>query len=240
MIVGEEGILIKDLYYILMKNNLGNVKECKTLIKHKHVVVNGGVVDNPMYQVHHNDAIYVDEKKVNSQPFVYYMLNKPKGYVCANFDKHYPCVVDLVDKQCKCIGRLDKETTGLLLLTNDVSIIKKLLLPDNHIEKTYYVTTKNKLDKSIIKKFEEGVIIDKNIKCRSSKLEIIDENHCYVTIYEGKYHQIKKMFLSCFNEVKELKRISFGNLLLDEHLKEGEYRQLTKSEFHKMKEQCLL
>ncbi|MEG0367950.1 MAG: RNA pseudouridine synthase [Coprobacillus sp.] len=229
-------IHIKDLYCVLMKNNLGNVKECKTLIKHHHVKVNGQMIDNIRYKVHENDIILVDENQVSSQPFVYYMLNKPKGYVCANKDKYNMCVVDLIKKDCFCIGRLDKDTTGLLLLSNDSSLSKKLLMPQFHVEKTYLVKTLKRLSDSLVERFKEGIIIDDDVKCQSAVLSIIDDYHCYVTLHEGKFHQVKKMFLSCDNLVVELKRISFGGILLDEALAEGEYRSLTKEEFHKLKE----
>lgn len=231
MIVGEDVILIKPLYLILMKNNLGNVKVCKTLIKHGHVFINHELCTNVNYCAQLDDLIEVDGQKIQSQPFVYYMLNKPKGYICASKDQHYPCVVDLIDRDdCYCLGRLDKDTTGLLILTNDASLSKKLLLPQNHCYKTYLVTTAQKIHLQYIEWFEEGIIIDQDIKCLPAKLEIIDDYHCYVTLQEGKYHQVKKMFLSCQNKVIELKRISFGNIKLDASLKEGEARELTHQE----------
>lgn len=162
------------------------------------------------------------------------MLNKPKGYICANYDKKEKCVVDLIDeKDCYCLGRLDKDTTGLLILTNDKSL-KKLLLPQNHIQKTYFVETLNLLNSENIQQFQQGIIIDKNKQCLPAKLEIIDDYHCLVTIEEGKYHQIKKMFLSINNKVISLKRISFGPLFLDKQLKEGQLRRLTNDEKNKL------
>lgn len=237
MIVGEEEIHIKPLYSILMKNNLGNIKECKTLIKHHHVTVNGRIIDNSNYIVNESDEIKVLGKLINSQPFVYYMMNKPEGYVCANKDQSYPCVTDLIERDdCICVGRLDKDTTGFLLLTNDKSLVKILLLPQNHRPKTYLVTTRYPIDESYRLRFQKGIIIDKNICCLPAQLEIIDSYHCYVTLNEGKYHQIKKMFLSCQNEVVMLKRIAFAGVILDETLDAGEYRQLSQEEFQKMKE----
>lgn len=237
MIVGEEGIHIKPLYSILMKNNLGNIKQCKTLIKHHHVYVNGKVMDCCHYIVNDNDEIQVFGKKICTQPFVYYMMNKPQGYVCANTDPYHLCVTDLIDRDdCVCVGRLDKETTGFLLLTNDKSFIKTLLLPQNHHPKTYFVTTRFPIDASYIEKFQSGIVIDRDICCLPAQLEIIDVYHCHVTLTEGKYHQIKKMFLSCQNEVVSLKRVAFAGILLDENLASGEYRQLNHEEFQKLKE----
>ena len=162
------------------------------------------------------------------------MLNKPQGYLCANKDEKEKCVVDLIDyPDCFCLGRLDRDTTGLLILTNDKSL-KKLLLPQNHVKKTYLVETKERLKKEDQEAFKRGIIIDQKIQCLPAKLEIIDDFHGYVTIEEGKYHQIKKMFLSLKNEVVSLKRISFDEILLDENLSEGMSRPLNKEERNKL------
>ena len=120
-----------------------------------------------------------------------------------------------------------------MILTNDKSL-KKLLLPQNHVEKTYLVETKERLNKEDQEAFKRGIIIDKSIQCLPAKLEIIDDYHGYVTIEEGKYHQIKKMFLSLKNEVVSLKRISFDEILLDENLSEGMSRPLNKEERNKL------
>ncbi len=235
MIAGEEEIIIKPLYIILMKNNLGNVKFCKTLIKHKLILVNNEIVDNPDFMITGNEVITYNGKQLSSQPFYYYMLNKPKGYVSANKDEKYPCVIDLIDnKDCYCLGRLDIDTTGLLILTDDKSLSKKLLLPQHHIDKTYYVGVDHVLDQSLKEKFLNGVIIDKDVKTKSAFYEYVDNTHCLLTISEGKYHQVKKMFLSCGYKVVELKRISFADIVLDDNLKEGEFRHLTSDEIMKL------
>ncbi len=162
------------------------------------------------------------------------MLNKPKGYLCANKDEKEKCVVDLIDYlDCFCLGRLDRDTTGLLILTNDKSL-KKLLLPQNHVKKTYLVETKEKLKKEDQEVFKRGIIIDQSIQCLPAKLEILDDFHGYVTLEEGKYHQIKKMFLSLKNEVVSLKRISFDEIYLDEDLLEGMSRPLNNEERNKL------
>ncbi|MCD7893724.1 MAG: pseudouridine synthase [Erysipelotrichaceae bacterium] len=231
MTVGEELIYIKPLYLILMKNQLGNHKICKTLIKHGHVQINDQICLNPNTLIQLEDNIKVDNCLINSHPFIYMMLNKPKGYICSNIDEKYPSVLKLINRvDCYCVGRLDWDTTGLLLITNDSSLSKKLLLPHQHIYKSYEVETSKPLDVSIIKIFKQGVIIDHNYQCMSSELTIIDDYHCIVKICEGKYHQIKKMFLTCNNQVKSLKRIQFHHLTLDSKLNEGEYRLLTYKE----------
>lgn len=234
MIVGEEEILIKDLYYVLMKCGYGNVRECKTLIRHHYVYVNDILVDDVNTQVSNQDEVRVGEHVI-SWPFVYYMMNKPNGYICANHDNKWPCVMNLIDHEdCFCLGRLDKDTTGLLIITNDKSFFKKLLLPQNHVEKTYLVKVDKYLDEQLVSLFEKGIIIDYHFLCQSAQLYIIDAYHCYITICEGKYHQVKKMFLSCGYRVMQLKRISFADIKLDVSLKEGEYRFLNQYEFQKL------
>ena len=214
-----------------MKNKLGNVKKCKTLIKHGMIKVNDEIITNTKYLVNKDDKIIYNNVMLKAQPFSYYMMNKPVGYICANQDIKEKCVIDLIDnKECYCLGRLDKDTTGLLVITNDPTLSKKLLLPQNHIEKKYLVKTKEILNNNLIELFKNGIIIDQDIKCLHAKLEIIDNHHCFVTISEGKYHQIKKMFLSCNNQVISLKRIAFAGIKLDEDLNYGEYRSLTDKE----------
>lgn len=218
-----------------MKNNLGNSKVCKTLIKHGEIKVNNQIIKDVKYSVNPDDIIIYQQRQLVAQPFVYYMMNKPANYICANKDKHYPCVIDLVGRQdCYCLGRLDIDTTGLLIITNDPMLSKKLLLPQNHVEKKYYVTTALPLKDELVAIFYKGVVIDQNIRCQSSQLEIIDEYHCMVTIKEGKYHQIKKMFLSCSNQVVALKRVAFANLELDQNLALGEYRALNLAEIESL------
>ena len=217
-----------------MYNNLGNTKECKTLIKHGFIQVNGVVETNYKRKIQEEDILIYRGKKLKSQPFHYLMLNKPKGYLCANKDEKEKCVVDLIDYlDCFCLGRLDRDTTGLLILTNDKSL-KKLLLPQNHVKKTYLVETKEKLKKEDQEIFKRGIIIDQSIQCLPAKLVILDDFHGYVTLEEGKYHQIKKMFLSLKNEVVSLKRISFDEIYLDEDLLEGMSRPLNKEERNKL------
>ena len=217
-----------------MYNNLGNAKECKTLIKHGLIQVNGVVETNCKRKIQEEDILIYQGKKLESQPFHYLMLNKPKGYLCANKDEKEKCVVELIDYlDCFCLGRLDRDTTGLLILTNDKSL-KKLLLPQNQVKKTYLVETKEKLKKEDQEIFKRGIIIDQSIQCLPAKLEILDDFNGYVTLEEGKYHQIKKMFLSLKNEVVSLKRISFDEIYLDEDLLEGMSRPLNKEERNKL------
>lgn len=152
---------MKDLYYVLMYNHLGNVKQCKTLIKHGLIKVNGLVETDAKRKITEDDCIEYQNRILNSQPFTYIMLNKTQGYICANKDEKEKCVIDLIEeKDCFCLGRLDRDTTGLLLLTNDKSL-KKLLLPQNHVDKVYLVETKRKLSKRIKRFLLGGLLLMK-------------------------------------------------------------------------------
>ena len=214
-----------------MKNGIGNKKESYNLIKHGKILVNDEMIFDPLYDVKPSDMIKYNDFILDPQPLVYYMFNKPQGYISANHDKEYPCVLDFFTrKDLSIVGRLDKDATGLLILTNDKSIIKKITLPQNHFSKKYYVEVKNKLTSIDVERCDEGVIIDQNVLCQPSLLEIIDDHHCYLTIFEGRYHQVKKMFLSLNNQVIRLKRLKIGEIELDPYLKEGEYRTLTDKE----------
>ncbi len=230
-IAGEGVILIKPLYLILMKNNIGNIKQCKTLIKHGCVSVNHSIEYNSDRIIFKDDEVFVNNCKINSSPFVYYMINKPKGYICASKDQYYRCISDLIDRDdCFCIGRLDIDTTGFVFMTNDKSLSKSLSHPSFNKIKKYYVTLLKKIDYTYIDLFKQGIIIDRDIQCKKALLEIIDNYHCYVSLTEGRYHQIKKMFLSCGNKVIDLKRISYCGIDLDESLQLGEYRSLKDEE----------
>ena len=162
------------------------------------------------------------------------MMNKPKGYVCANIDKINPTVFDLIKiedykKDLFTYGRLDKDTEGLLIISNDGKLAHELLSPKHHVEKKYYVEFDGIINNNKISKLENGILIDGELT-KKAKLEKINENSAYITIVEGKFHQVKKMFASVELEVTYLKRIQFGKLFLDENLKLGEYRRLNEKE----------
>ena len=222
----------------LCELNIGSRREVKELLKKGEILINGKKGLKPDDKVDELTAVVSYRgKEFRYRPYVYYMMNKPKGYICANYDKNHLCVVDLIERNdCICVGRLDKDTTGFLLLTNDKSIVKALLLPQNHQPKTYLVTTRFPIDENSIYRFEMGIVIDQDICCLPAQLELINTHQCYLTLHEGKYHQVKKMFLSCQNEVVDLKRIAFAGLVLDASLGYGEYRQLNQDEFQKLKE----
>lgn len=223
---------------LLAHCGFGTRKEVKDIIKKGYVTVNGIIVKKDKTHVNpETDVVYVDEEKVIYEEFVYYMLNKPDGYVSATEDNVYPTVVELIDDYYRDdlfpVGRLDVDTEGLLLMTNDGQLAHRLLSPRSHCSKVYYAKIKGIVDESDIQAFKDGVIID-DYKCMSSNLMILNTDDEFseieVEIYEGKFHQVKKMFLSRAKEVVYLKRIRMKNLCLDENLDLGDYRRLTKEE----------
>ena len=188
----------------------------------------------PKYQVNPNqDKITVDGKVIEYVDYVYIMLNKPKGYVSATFDDINQTVIDLITDYRHLdifpVGRLDKDTEGLLLITNDGQFNHNLMSPSKHVSKTYQVISKYTVKNEDIITFEKGIELSDG-KVKPAQLEKLDDKLSLVTIYEGKYHQVKRMFHSIDNEVLELKRLKISNLTLDENLKAGEYRLLTPEE----------
>ncbi|MCI5745295.1 MAG: rRNA pseudouridine synthase [Erysipelotrichaceae bacterium] len=213
----------------------GSRKDVKKYIRSGEVLVNGEVILDDDYKVNEEvDEIIVFDESVSYQNKVYIMLNKPKNVVSATFDNKAKTVIDLLSqyKNYKIfpIGRLDIDTTGLLLVSNDGALCHKLLSPKNHVDKKYLVEFDGDFKQSYYNDFEMGIILDDGYKTLPSHIEIIDEKKAIVTIHEGKFHQVKRMFLALNMKVINLKRIEFGPLVLDESLKEGEYRLLNKEE----------
>lgn len=209
-------------------------KEVKSLITKGRVFVNGNIEKSSDKKVNSTDSITIDGKKLNIQKYIYLMLNKPQGYVSAVVDPKDKTVLDLVPLEYKRnnlfpVGRLDKDTTGLLIITDDGPLSHNLLSPKKHVPKTYLVTIDIPMTLSMIEKFQSGIQLNDGL-CKPANLEIISEYIGEVTIEEGKYHQIKRMFGCCGGKVVTLKRISMGTLKLDETLLEGECRPLTDYE----------
>ena len=209
--------------------------DVKKLLKAGLVFVNDEIVYKPNIYVDVNkDKIVVDDKEINYKKYVYLVLNKPKGYISATNDFNDSVVVELIpfeyqNRNIFPCGRLDKDTTGLMILSDDGDFSHNLLSPKKHVSKKYLVEVDKDLNDSMINDFKEGIKL-KDFECKSSILEIIDKRHCYVTLVEGKYHQIKRMFQSYGIKVLELKRISMGSLELPKDLEEGDCRELTDIE----------
>ena len=162
------------------------------------------------------------------------MLNKPRGVISATYDKHLPTVVELLDDYSRSfdpfpVGRLDIDTEGLLILTNDGEMSHRLLSPKSHVKKIYYAMLDVPATESDITKFANGVVLDDGYKTLGADLKITDDG-AVVTVYEGKFHQVKRMFESVGKNVIYLKRLQMGNLILDECLKPGQWRELTENE----------
>ena len=223
----------------------GSRSELKKIWKNGLVKVNGKVINNPGVQVDvENDEIIFDGEKVTYKEFIYLMLNKPDGYISATFDKRDPIVLDLIDKEDLVfepfpVGRLDKDTEGLLVLTNDGQLAHRVLSPKKHVPKTYYAKIEGVVTEDDIKAFAKGVTLDDGYETMPAELVILksDEiSEIELTIHEGKFHQVKRMFESVDKKVIYLKRLSMGKLQLDKNLALGEYRELTDEEIKMIEE----
>lgn len=215
--------------------------EACLIIKNKRVVVNNNVIIKKDFHLNElNDVIIVDGKLIEYKEFIYIMLNKPGNVVCAVRDNNDKTVVDLISntvlhrEELFPIGRLDKDTEGLLLLSNDGKLAHKITSPKNEVYKKYFVRLQNSLIEQDVFSFCNGLEIrDGNNELfitKQAKMEVISDKECYVYICEGKFHQIKRMFEKLNNKVIYLRRESYGDLKLDATLGLGEYRMLTYDE----------
>lgn len=225
---------------MLSNIGLGSRKDIKQDAKKGQIKIND-IIEKDSSRIIDTE---IDEVKYKGEvvkyvQYIYLMMNKPKGVVSATEDNYDKTVIDLLKDEDKFyepfpVGRLDKDTEGLLLLTNNGLLAHDLLSPKKHVDKTYYAEVEEEVSEDDIKAFAEGVVLtNENYKTLPAKLEIIDAGYpssCYVTIKEGKFHQVKRMFNAVNNEVVYLKRLSMGPIKLDESLKLGEYRHLTEEE----------
>ncbi len=228
----------------LAHHGFGTRKEVKSLIKKGFVSVNENIVKVDKVHVDpYHDVIKVNNELIEYEENVYYMLNKPAGYVSATEDQIHPTVIDLIDDyhpDLFPVGRLDIDTEGLLIITNDGHLAHQLLSPKKHCSKIYYARIKGIVTQDDVDLFLKGIVIDNNYQCQSAYLKILttyqDESEVEIEIFEGKFHQIKKMFLSIGKEVLYLKRIQMKQLILDESLQLGEYRRITDEELYRLKQ----
>ena len=225
----------------LTNQGIGSRSQVKALIKSKKVFVNNVLENKPERHIdENNDIVSLDGVNLEYNKFYYYMLNKPPGVLTAVKDNNYKTVMDIMDVTPKeglfPVGRLDKDTEGLLLITNDGELSHNLLSPKKHVNKTYYVELNGELIDSDIDLFAKGLDIGEKNITKPAKLEILSgRNRAYITIIEGKYHQVKRMFQAICLTVTFLKRISMGSLILDKNLKSGGYRKLTEEEISNLK-----
>ncbi len=216
----------------------GTRSELRRRIHKGEASVDGRSVKDPGYSLKGGEAVLFAGKDVSYEEKVYYMLHKPAGVISASEDKKAETVLDLIREPKRRdlfpVGRLDKDTEGLLLITNDGDMAHRLLAPGKHVDKVYEAEIDGNVTEDDVRKFEEGLVVDKALTALPAKLEILkaEGNRSYVriTIQEGKFHQIKRMFRAVGKEVTYLKRISMGMLTLDESLAPGEYRRLTEKE----------
>ena len=204
-------------------------------------MVNGKKEKSAKLQINEErDEIRFDGQKLDYEEFVYYMMNKPQGVISATEDTKHRTVLDLLDdlartKEVFPVGRLDIDTHGLLLLTNDGKLAHALLSPKRHVDKTYLAQVKGIMTQEDVERFAKGIPL-KDFTCQPAKLEIVSVNPVKnqslvrVTIAEGKFHQVKRMVAYCGKEVVDLQRLTMGTLALDENLERGEWRRLTKEE----------
>lgn len=225
---------------IISNLGYGSRKDVKSFVKKGLIEVDGVVVkDNGMLVDPESSVIKVNGEEILYRKYIYLMMNKPDGVISATHDNRDETVIDLLELDHQVfepfpVGRLDKDTVGLLLLTNDGDLNHRLISPKYHVDKVYYAKIDKKVDTNDIEAFKKGITLDDGYKCLEAKLEIIsateEGSEVRVTIQEGKYHQVKRMFEAVDKKVVYLKREEFGGLLLDPELEEGEYRELTDDE----------
>ncbi len=224
---------------LIASQGLLSRNDVKNMVRRGEVSVNGAVVKDSSLKVSYEDDIKIKGESLSQTKFVYIMLNKPKGVVSASEDKRDKTVVDILPDELKRknlfpAGRLDKDTTGFSLITDDGDFAHRILSPARHVDKTYIATVSDKIDFEQAKNaFAQGVVLGDGTVLLSAQLELVEENDNQifkVVIKEGKYHQIKRMFASLGTTVIELKRIAIGGLALDSSLNEGEARVITEEE----------
>ena len=220
---------------VISSQTIYSRKDVKDLIRNKKITINDQVVLKSDFKINpETDIIKVEGNILEIKKYVYLMLNKPQGFVSATEDKSDRTVLELVPDQYLHrdlfpAGRLDKDTTGLMLITDDGNFAHNILSPKKHISKTYQVKIDIPMSQDMVLGFQNGVELSDG-KCQQASLEIIDTYKGIVTLTEGRYHQIKRMF-GCYKaKVVELKRIKMGNFSLPNNLKEGECREFTKEE----------
>ncbi len=220
---------------ILVSQGIGSRREVQKRIKSGEVTVNGEIIRKPEFKANaENDEIAVLGKVLNYSEHIYIMMNKPAGVVSASNDNHDKTVIDILPDEYKRkglfpAGRLDKDTEGLLIITDDGDFAHRMLSPKKHVDKQYIAQLDGEITEKTIQNFKQGIIFADGTKCLPAKLEIYnnDKKTGLVTICEGKFHQVKKMFISCGLNVVHLQRISIGGLYLDGNLPIGGCKLLT-------------
>ena len=224
---------------LLANMGYGSRKEVKLLLKQKAVTVDGVTVkDSAMHVNPEKQNVSVFGERVEYVEFIYLMMNKPPGVISATEDRYDQTVIDLLDPEYQHfepfpVGRLDKDTEGLLLITNDGNLAHNLLSPKKHVPKWYYAKVDGIVTEADIEAFAQGVTLDDGYETKPGELKILvsgEQSEIELMIQEGKFHQVKRMFEAVDKKVTYLKRLTMGTLQLDERLALGEYRELTEQE----------
>ncbi len=223
---------------LLTHMNCGSRKEVQDFIRKGRVTVDGICVRDPAYKVSgENSLVRLDGAEQRYRKNRYYMLNKPAGVITANADERHKTVMELFPEKERrglfAAGRLDKDTEGLLLVTDDGAFSHKLMSPGRHVDKVYEAVIEGSLAEDAFERFRAGITLKDGDKCRPASLEVLEcapRTLVRVTVSEGKYHQVKRMLAAVGGKVVQLKRVSLGGLKLDESLLPGEYRELAEDE----------
>ncbi|MHC0038924.1 pseudouridine synthase [Pseudoneobacillus sp. C159] len=230
---------------MLANLGFGSRKEVKKLLKDGSVRINGTVVKDAKEHLDPNmDIVTINGEEIIYKEFIYLMMNKPQGVISATEDTRDKTVVDLLEMEDQIyepfpVGRLDKDTEGLLLITNDGQLSHRLLSPKKHVPKTYFAVIEGEVTETDIEAFRKGVTLDDGYFTKPGELVILKAglmSDIELTITEGKFHQVKRMFQAVGKRVVYLKRLSMGPLKLDETLELGEYRELTDEEIEQLLE----
>jgi len=214
-------------------------KELRSIIKSGRVSVDGRAVCAPETKISSESRVCLDGEELRYSRFHYYMMNKPAGVLSATEDGRQRTVLDLVSEQMRRqglfpVGRLDKDTCGLLLLTDDGDFAHRVISPKSGVEKLYYARVEGEPCREDAEAFEKGIVLADGTQCLPAKLQLLGGSECLVTVMEGKYHQVKRMLASRGTPVLELKRLRIGALDLDGSLAPGEYRELTENDLCKV------
>ena len=238
---------MKRLDKFLVEMSVASRSTIKDMAKKGRITVNGQIVKASDTKIDESvDAVAVDGQVIAFSSTEYFMLNKPAGVITATLDKKAKTVLDLLDERTRNdlfpVGRLDKDTEGLLLITNDGDLAHRLLAPKKHVDKVYYADIRGVVTDEHVRQFASGLTLSDGTAVMPGELVVLDvdstakTSRIRLTIHEGKFHQVKRMFEAVGTEVTYLKRLSMGPLSLDENLLPGEYRRLTDEEINMLKE----
>ena len=227
---------------IIANRGIASRREVKELVRQGRVLVDGAPAPSADMKVSlETAAVTVDGVAVSGERYTYLLLHKPAGVLTATEDRRQPTVMDLLPQQYRRlapVGRLDKDTEGLLLLTDDGELTHRLLSPRYHVDKVYYTRVEGTPDQADAAAFAAGLLLGDGLQCLPARLEPLGGDACLVTLREGKFHQVKRMLASRGKPVRYLKRLAMGPLRLEDTLKAGQWRLLTPEELSALRAAC--